>query len=77
MNKIEENNFIDAKNRTMKTAKKIKLLQYGDVTKLARLFECSDTMVRAALTNRSNTELAERIREYVRKNNTEFPYVEY
>lgn len=61
----------------MKTAKKIKLLQYGDVTKLARLFECSDTMVRAALTNRSNTELAERIREYVRKNNAEFPYVEY
>ena len=61
----------------MENTKKIKLLQYGDVTKLARIFECSDTTVRAALSNRSNTALAVRIREYVLTYNTEFPYVKY
>lgn len=61
----------------MKSTKKIKLVQYGDVTKLARLFECSDTTVRAALTNKANTELAERIREHVRTWKVDFPYVEY
>lgn len=61
----------------MKKSKKIKLIQYGDVTKLARLFECSDTTVRAALTNKANTELAERIRNYVRRWKVDFPYVEY
>jgi hypothetical protein len=77
MNKTNKNNIYVRKNNDMKREKKIKLIQYGDVTKLARLFECSDTTVRTALTNKANTELSSRIRDYVRKYNVEFPYVEY
>ena len=77
MNKTSKNNIYSEKNRQMRREKKIKLVQYGDVTKLARLFECSDTTVRAALRQKANTDLSVRIREYVRKYNVEFPYVEY
>jgi hypothetical protein len=74
---MNKNNIYSEKIRQMSRKKKIKLVQYGDVTKLARLFECSDTTVRAALTNKANTELAERIRDYVRRWKVDFPYVEY
>lgn len=66
-----------ARKKVMEKARKIKLIRYGDVTKLARLFECSDTTVRAALTNKSNTFLSARIREHVRRYSIEFPHVEY
>ena len=61
----------------METAKKIKLLQYGDVTKIARAMECSDTWVRSALTLRAKTEFCSKIRAYVKENKDIYPYIEY
>ena len=61
----------------MKKEKKIKLVQYGDVNKVARELMCSDTSVRAALTNRSNSEFSQRIRAFVKNNRDLYPYVEY
>lgn len=61
----------------MKKERKIKLLQYGDLTKIARAMECSDTCVRSALTLRANTEFCSKIRAYVKENKDIYPYVEY
>lgn len=65
------------KNNDMKKEKKIKLLQLGDMSRVAAIAGCSTQHVRDALQLRQTTASCKKIREFIKANKEQFPYVEY